>query len=84
MKRELSPTALLSAVWWWYLGLLQGTAGVFGVVASRARRSRYNFTKLLQFAVTPGPPIALVLPCHLCHFFDRHQRQQHLLTYPLS
>ncbi|MEG4802646.1 hypothetical protein QUB63_12895 [Microcoleus sp. ARI1-B5] len=82
-ERELYPTVFLSAVLCLYSGLVGGFAKLFRVSLSFFG-CRNNFTKILQFAVTHQPPIALVLPGHLCHFSDRHQRQQHLLTYPLS
>ncbi|MBE9096792.1 hypothetical protein [Tychonema sp. LEGE 07203] len=41
----------------------------FPGVAELDRRSRDNFTKILQFVLTPQQPIALLLLCPLlCHF----------------
>ncbi|MCW6051226.1 hypothetical protein QUB60_24960 [Microcoleus sp. A2-C5] len=59
-----------------------GTLPTFSGIAELHRSSRHNFTKILQFRITPGLPIVLVLPSHLCHFGDRHQRQQHLFNLP--
>jgi hypothetical protein len=56
----------------------------FSDVAQLRSSGRNNFTKLLQLTVTPQPPLALVLVCHLCPFSVQSQRQKHLLTYALA
>jgi len=66
-----------------YLGFPGGEANFFGS-RSASPQGRNNFTKILQLTVTPQPPLGRVLPCHLGYFSVRPQRQQHLLTYPLT